>query len=344
MKNRWLVALCLACISLMSGMLPGYAQSRNPKLATSVARDTNVWQALMFWQEELARASREQFVVQMFPESQLGDEASVLSGVRFGHIEMALLSVDRLLTLSPMLSALATPALFRDAQHRSHVLNGPIGKELLANLSRYRMLGLEFFDADPQGIFSFQDALTTPAAFQNVAVGVPAENCDENREEQPEMLLAQKLEGLTVLDAQSVLICPEQQAQAITSGDIAAWKSPVSNWSHLSSRLPKDASGVVFRYFDHPFVLLVNSLWFESLDPEEQALLIHTIRMAAQYQRQIADERMQVQLAGMQEAGIPIEVVEADLFNHAALPVFKALSAELGADFDALLHAIGQVK
>ena len=108
MKRTWLVVVCIAGISMMA-IRPGYAQTRQPKLATTISTGSSAWQALEFWQKELARTNWDRVVVQMFPDSQLGAEQTITPGVRFGHVEIALLSLDSLLTLSPELRTVEIP-------------------------------------------------------------------------------------------------------------------------------------------------------------------------------------------------------------------------------------------
>ncbi len=344
MRRRWFISLCVVCLFLTSGLMPGYAQDRVPKLAASVSQNTSVWQALVFWQEELTTAGREQFVVQVFPDSQLGSEDTVLAGVRFGQIEMALLSVDALLTLSPELGVIAAPGFFRDELHRSNVLHGPVGKRLLASFSRYRMLGIGFFDAEPQGIFSFQEPLLTSQAMQDVPIGVMAENCDGDSAEQQDMSFAEQLEGLVLLGAQRVPLCAEQQAQSIASGDVAAWKGPLSDWSNLASIVADMPSVAVFQHFDHPYVLVAGTVWFNALDPDEQALLMNTTRLATLYQQQVADERLQQDITQMQAAGMQVELYHANFLSEAAQSRYERLVAESGENIDELLQAIERVK
>lgn len=344
MIRRLVVWLSVIGLSMLAGVLPGSAQTWSAKLAATVSTDSSAWQALVFWQQELARASQERLTVQMFPEAQLGMAETILSGVRFGHIEMALMPVDHLLKLAPELSAIATSALFRDAGHRANVLHGPLGQGLLANLRRYRIRGMGFFDAEPQVIVSFQEPFTTLEAFQGAAIGVAIEQCEEPEADQLETSRPRERDDLTLPGAHRVPVCPEQQAQAITSGDLAGWLEALRSWNRLTAMLPEHAANAVFRDVDPPLVLIVNTVWFDALDPEDQTLLMDTTRLAARYQRQIADELLQTQMAAMQAAGFQSAIVETNLFYDAAQPVFERLRAELGEDFEGLLQAIAQVK
>lgn len=345
MKSRWLVCTWVLCIILVSGSHLGYAQICIPKLATSLSSETTAWQAMTFWQEELARASRNRFVVQMFPESQLGLEQDVLYGVRFGHIEMALLSTDSLIALSPSLAVISLPYIFRNAEHRWSVLDGPIGRRLLSGLHHYRVTGLGFFEADPQGIFSFQEPLTTPDAFHDTAIGFTVTRCaSENDEQRHNTGLAQDIDELAVLNAQIVPVCSDQQEETIASGDITAWKASLREWNHLTSSGTTITALTMIEYAEHPYVLVINSAWFESLEPEEQVMLSNASRLATLYQRQLLETFTHEQTTRIQNAGIQVAVIHANSSYPNSQSTNAHLIAELGADFEATLQAIENVR
>lgn len=345
MKITWLRHLCLLLVIVVFGIVPGYTQTLSPKLATSLTTDTVTWQTLQFWQEELARMSQDQFTVQMFPESQLGSENDVLHGVRFGHIEIALLSVDTLLSLSPSFAAIAMPYIFRDDTHRSNVLDGPPGKRLLAGLSQYLVIGLGFLDAEPQGVFSFQTPLTTPTTFQDVTIGSAVGHCEAHTEDpQEKFILAKAVDSLMVLGAHHIPLCLEHQKEALASGEITAWKGPLDDWNRLAAIGSKSSAFTFIPHLEHPYALVVSKRWFESLSPEEQAMLHKASRLATLYQRQLLNAFVQDQTTLLQNAGIQVEAVNANSFYEVVQPAYARITAVLGEEFEATLQEIERVK
>lgn len=77
--------------------------------------------------------------VQIFPNSQLGDEEQMGNAVRGGTLDMALLGM-LLGNARPKISALEFPFLFRDYDHAQNVLSSDIGTEFE---DEFRDLGLE---------------------------------------------------------------------------------------------------------------------------------------------------------------------------------------------------------
>jgi TRAP-type C4-dicarboxylate transport system substrate-binding protein len=345
MKSRWLLCTWVVCVILVFGTCAGYAQVRTPKLATSLSPETTAWQAMTFWQEELARASRNRFMVHMFPEFQLGPEQNVLYGIRFGHIEMALLSVDSLFALSPSLKAISLPYIFRNAGHRWRVLDGPIGRHLLSGLYHYRAMGLGFFEGDPEGIFSFQEPLITPDTFHDAFIGFAATRCvaeEHGQDHNPG--LTEDMNELVALRAHPVPVCFEQQEEKMRSGDIAAWKAPLREWTHLTSSVASITALTRIEPAEHLYVLVVNNAWFEGLKPEEQATLSNATRLASLYQRQLLETFEQEQTTRIQNSGIQVAVIQANSLYPAVQSMYARLIAEQGADFEATLQAIERVR
>jgi TRAP-type C4-dicarboxylate transport system substrate-binding protein len=328
--------------ALALSSLPAFAQFRVPKLATSVDTSTTVWQALEFWQQELARISRDQFFVRVYPSRQLGTEQDMLQGVRFGHIEMTLLPVDSLSLLSPSLIAVSTPVSFRDREHRARILNGPVGKSLLATLLQHRMIGLGFFEAEPQGMFSVQPLVFTPDTFKDIRLGYEIASCDIDAEGgQHENRPNNILDPLSLLGIQAVPLCAEQADTALASGEIAAWKAPLFDWKHVPF-----AFSVVARIqsLESPYVLVANKTWFEGLAPEEQELLAESSRIAGLYQQRLLEAGLDTQSLQLQEAGVEVGQIEWEALYEAARPFYVQQMEGLSVEVQKTLQAIGRVK
>jgi hypothetical protein len=202
---------------------------------------------------------------------------------------------------------------------------------------------LGFFEAEPQGIFSFQEPLTTPDTFHDAFIGFATTRCTSEDHDQ-NTGLTQDMNELIVLRAQPVPVCSEQQEEKLRSGDIAAWKAPLREWTHLTSSVASITALTRIEPAEHPYVLVVNNAWFESLEPEEQTMLSNTTRLAILYQRQLLETFEQEQTAHIQNAGIQVAIIHANSLYPSVQAMYARLITELGGDFEATLQAIENVK
>lgn len=73
--------------------------------------------------------------IQIFGSSTLGDEAALVEGMVLGTIDGGIVSAGLYGGYYPLMGAFEIPFLFRDRAHTIAVNNGPLGAEILENLS-----------------------------------------------------------------------------------------------------------------------------------------------------------------------------------------------------------------
>ncbi len=81
---------------------------------------------------------------QHYPASQLGNEREILEGLRIGTIEMTTSGVAGL--ADPIYDIFDMPFLFRDRSHVYSVLDGEVGKELLAKNRDQKLVAVGYFE------------------------------------------------------------------------------------------------------------------------------------------------------------------------------------------------------
>jgi len=84
----------------------------------------------------------------------LGNEKEVLEKVGFGAVHLYAGSVAPLAEFSDEIGVLTMPYLFRDSAHYWAVLDGPVGRELLATLESDGFVGLAFYDAGARSFYN----------------------------------------------------------------------------------------------------------------------------------------------------------------------------------------------
>ena len=84
----------------------------------------------------------------------LGNEKELLEKLRFGGVQMACVSVAPLTEFSRRIGVLTLPYLFADGGAMWRVLDGPIGRELLASVEDAGFVGLAWYDAGARSFYN----------------------------------------------------------------------------------------------------------------------------------------------------------------------------------------------
>jgi len=84
--------------------------------------------------------------IQVFPNNQLGNDSSMIAGVRGGTIDIEMSGNPYFTGIEAKLNVLDLPYLFDNMAHVTKVLDGPIGRSLLNDLETRQMKGLAFWE------------------------------------------------------------------------------------------------------------------------------------------------------------------------------------------------------
>lgn len=99
----------------------------------------------------------------LFTDSQLAKgEQEMLQALQMGTIDIYVGSTGPVGNFSPSMNILDIPFLFRDFQHVDKVLDGPIGRQLLADLEKNQLKGLAFWENGFRNLTNSRGPIRTP--------------------------------------------------------------------------------------------------------------------------------------------------------------------------------------
>ena len=84
--------------------------------------------------------------IQIFPNNQLGNDNTMISGVRGGTIDIEMSGNPYFTGIVSKLLVLDLPYLFENPAHVAKVVDGSVGRSLLNELDAYQMKGLAFWE------------------------------------------------------------------------------------------------------------------------------------------------------------------------------------------------------
>src|SRR5690606_29417345 len=131
-------------------LLTGCAERRNVKvikLAHGLDPQHSVHIGMLHLGERLAEKSGGTLRVDVYSSGQLGSERECVELVQLGGLAMTKVSASVLEGFAPEFKVFGLPYLFRDDAHKEAVLDGPIGREILAAPRSKFMLGLCYYDS-----------------------------------------------------------------------------------------------------------------------------------------------------------------------------------------------------
>ena len=132
----------------------------------------SVHKAMVYMGEQLELKSNGKIKLQIYPSQQLGTERQCLELLQIGALDMTKSSAGVLENFSPGMKVLGLPYLFRNREHSFKVLDGPIGKELLAGAEKYWLKGLAFYDAGSRSFYTINTPVEQPSDLEGLKIRV----------------------------------------------------------------------------------------------------------------------------------------------------------------------------
>jgi tripartite ATP-independent transporter DctP family solute receptor len=139
-----MLKLLLALVLAAGSTLPAAAQTFTFKAAHSAATDEPYQVGLVHFAKRLKELTGGKTDVQIFANSQLGNEREVIEGLKLGTVDITVPSSAVLTNFVPDLVTLDMPFLFREQNHLEKALSGPLVGIIndAASKRGYRVLGL----------------------------------------------------------------------------------------------------------------------------------------------------------------------------------------------------------
>jgi len=313
MDRRSLIAFGLAGFSLaIMGSPAAMAQAKLELKASDVhpaGYPTVV--AVENFGKKLEQATNGRISVKMFPSMQLGGEKEAIEQAQIGAIQLARVSVGALGPVIDELNVFNLPFLFRNTAHMQHVIDGPIGQELLdkiTNNPKAGLVGLCWMDAGARSMYDTKKAIAGIDDLKGMKMRV--------------MGNPMFVDMMNALGGNGVAMGYDQVFSALQTGVVdGAENNPPS--------FVFDNHFTVAKYYtltEHlivPEVLVLSKKTWDALSKDDQALVMKFAREAQLDERKLWQDYEKQAMEKAKAAGIQIiEVANKKPFQDAVKPVW----------------------
>jgi tripartite ATP-independent transporter DctP family solute receptor len=108
----------------------------------------------MRFKEMLEKKFGDRVTVKVHPAGQLGSEKDHLEGLKIGSVDMAITMTSLLALWEPQMTYIDIPYLYRDIDHATKVLNGPIGMSINKKLENHGIMVLSCYNLGFRSVYN----------------------------------------------------------------------------------------------------------------------------------------------------------------------------------------------
>ena len=280
--------------------------------------------------KKLEKATNGRLSVAMYPSMQLGGEKEAIEQAQVGAIAFARVSVGALGPVVDDLNVFNLPYVFRNTEHMRHVIDGPIGQELLDKVtnSGKGIVGIAWMDAGARNFYDTKRPIHNMADLKGQKIRV--------------MGNPMFVDMANSMGANGVPLGYDQVFSSLQTGVIdGAENNPPSfvfdNHYQVAKFYTIDEHLIV------PEMLVMSKKIFDSLSKAEQADVTKFGREAQMEERKLWDVYQEKAMDKAKAAGIQIIQVSAEdkkAFQAAVKPVWD----KYGPKYAAMVKRIQDTK
>ncbi|UTA49622.1 TRAP transporter substrate-binding protein [Simiduia sp. 21SJ11W-1] len=276
--------------------------------------------ALEYMNKDLQQRSNGQMQLQIYSSGQLGSEREVIELLQIGSLAMTKVSASSLEAFVPQMKLFSLPYLFQDNRHFWHTLESPLGQELLAAGTPYRIRGLGYYDAGSRSFYATHAPIHSPKDLAGLKIRVMNSQSAVN--------MVRAMGGSATPVSWGELYTALQQG--VVDG---AENNPPS--FYLSKHYEVSKFYTLDEHTTIPDVIVIGTHAWEQLNPQQQTWLQQAMQSSSEYQRTLWAEATQEALAAVTAAGV--EVIYPDKST------FKLSVADYLAEQTELAHLISRI-
>jgi len=269
-------------------------------------------EAVLAMGRKLEAASGGRLSIQMYPSMQLGGEKEMIEQAQVGALAIARVSVGPMGPLVPELNVFNLPFMFRDDAHMEHVIDGPIGDELLKKLSDHPtagLIGLCWMNAGTRNVYNSKKPIKNIGDLKGLKIRMMGNPVF--------------VDTMNALGGNGVAMGFDQLVNAMQTGVVDG----------AENNYPTYATGQHYRYAKYysltghlmiPEILVFSKKTWDTLSKDDQALIAKFAKEAQQEERKLWYAMEEKSKSDMEKAGVEIiKIDDKKPFQEAVQPVWE---------------------
>ncbi|HEX2860168.1 MAG TPA: TRAP transporter substrate-binding protein [Lacunisphaera sp.] len=280
------------------------------KLAHALDQAHPVHAAMELLAKRVGELSNGTVTIQVFPNGQLGSEPETIEQLQRGAVAIVKTSAAAMEGFVPDMAVFGLPYLFRDNEHYWKVLNGPIGRQLLAAGEPAGMHGLCYYDSGSRSFYTVGTPILTPADVKERKIRVLPSKMARD-------LIATLGGGPTPVPWGELYTALQQ---SMVDG---AENNPPS---YLTSRHYEVAKH--FSLDEHtriPDLVIFSQKIWDGLSPQVRSWINQAAAESVEFQRKLWIEKTDEALAAVEKSGVKIYRPDKGPFVEATRPMYQAM-------------------
>ncbi|TIS60841.1 MAG: TRAP transporter substrate-binding protein [Mesorhizobium sp.] len=282
-------------------------------------------EAVKYMGELIKQRTDGRYSIEVYHSAQLGEEKDTIEQTQTGVIDLNRVSMGPFNGIVPETAVPSLPYMFRSVDQMRHVMDGPIGDQILKAFEAHDLVGLAFYDSGARSFYNTKKDLTSIADLKGMKFRVIQSDVF--------------VDMVNALGANATPMAYGEVYSALQTGVIDGAEN---NWPSFESA---KHYGVAKHYTldQHqivPEVLVMAKASWDKLSPEDQAIVRQAAKDSVVKMRELWDAQEKKSRDIVEKAGVKVSEIDKQPLIDAMKPVYdKYLSTPELKDLAARIQA-----
>lgn len=245
--------------------------------------------------------------IEVYFGAQLGEEADTIEQTQAGVIDLNRVSLGPFNAIVPETQIPSLPYIFRSTDHMRHVMDGPVGDEILAAFESHGVIGLCFYDGGSRSFYNTQHAVNSVDDLKGLKFRVMQSDIF--------------VDMVNALGANATPMPYGEVYSSLKTGVIdGAENNPPSYDTAKHAEVAKYYS--LDEHLIVPEVLVMSKASWDKLSPEDQEIVRQSARDSVAYERGAWDNQVLASMTKVVADGTTVTHPDKQPFIDAMGPVY----------------------
>ena len=282
-------------------------------------------EAVKYMGDLLKQRTDGRYSIEVYHSAQLGEEKDTIEQTQSGVIDLDRVSMGPFNGIVPETAVPSLPYMFRSVEHMRHVMDGPIGDEILKAFETHDLVGLAFYDSGARSFYNTKKDITSIADLKGMKFRVIQSDVF--------------VDMVNALGANATPMAYGEVYSALQTGVIDGAEN---NWPSFESAKHYEVAKH-YTLDEHqivPEVLVMSKASWDKLSPEDQAIVRQAAKDSVVKMRELWDAQEKKSRDIVEKAGVKVSEIDKQPLIDAMKPVYeKYLSTPELKDLAARIQA-----
>ena len=311
------IVMAILALSLLGGVQSAQAQTTKLRLGWTSDNNGPGGAGLRKLAEEVKKRTNGAYEIELFGNSQLGNEVDLIGQVISGSLDMAMTGTGALATLEPSIAVLDLPFVWKSKDSYWKTVNGPIGEAMMDKLEAK---GLKVISWGSWGVRDF------------ISNGFDIAKPDDMKGKR--IRVAQSpmfVKMIQVFGGNPAPLGWGEVYTGIQQKTIDGVES--SPWAYLEIKLYEVATSVsTTEHLIQSALTFMNPAKFKALPPEVQKIFLEAGKQGGQAMYDSINKANDDSIDQLKAKGLKIVTPDREAFRKLVNPVYDVVTSKVGPD------------